>query len=143
MKTRVLLATLCDQRQMIDDCIHRATYKLFATGAGLEISYRHTSRHCSPWTMPEQRKARIERKTVMASESLSHMLTSLRDESLPISPCPPMGDIYPPDMSLKFGEGFAAVSFAWNFGNPPREWKSLDELANAIASEVLNSRTEP
>ena len=135
-KKRLLLATLCDQRITVDDCSHRATYKFYASGDGVEIEYRHVTIYCTPWATKEQRKPGIEKKSGKCSESLSGALEHLLCGAFPVKPCPPIDEEFYSDMSLKFGEGASNVVFSWSFENPPTEWRPLDEFARATINEI-------
>ena len=112
MRTRVLLATLCDQRLTIDDCTHRNTYRFYASAYGVEIECRYTTKYCPPWATADERKPRVEKEKVRCSEDLAKMLNDLRSRSFPICPCPPTVNVFYKDMSIKFGDETSAASFA-------------------------------
>ena len=129
-----LIATLCDLRQYVDDCAHRITYRLYETGAGLEIAYRHTRRYCPPWSKPEERIPETTKTTTLCSIEFSRLVDEIR--RTPIPPIPNCGMMDIASVSLSVGCYQAAAKYSWNLGNPPHGWEILNRFAEAMFREV-------
>ena len=129
-----LIATLRDLRLHVDNCSHRITYRVYETMAGIEIAYRHMSRHSPPWPEPEEHISRTTRMTLPGSQEFVRLLAEVK--RTPIPPIPSCGMMDAASVSLTVGCYQAAAKYSWNLGNPPRGWEILDRFAKVLFREI-------
>lgn len=137
--TKTLLAILTDSHLFpIDDCIHRITYRVYEDEDGFEIVYRHSVSYCAPWATKEERKPRIEKLTIKASDALAEQLRIFKEMAVPLFL---RGGNIAPDagsLSMKLFVPFATATFVWNYASAPNGYGGLDRTAKMIIDEVQN-----